>query len=218
MQCQNIQSINGAENVGGIVGLENGGTISSCSNSGKIVGAGNLGRSYWVMWSEYTGTGGIAGKLYHCKVEKSYNTGNIESNMNVGGIAGLNWSSKVDYSYNSGNVTATKILGKVGGICGHGSNVDITACYNLGNISGDADVAGIMGSCVDNTIYEKIEKKKITNKYLGEFDISYIGTGKTHNYFRYCYNKGKTTGTFLNKGAGILKTRMLRRYKGKRSY
>lgn len=211
--CYNKKDITGEGNVGGIVGLANKGEIKSCKNEATVEGTNNFGPSYWLMWSEYTGTGGIAGKLYNCVVRESCNFGTVKGNINAGGISGLNWSSEVYYSYNRGNINASGVLGQVGGICGHGSDVNITGCYNIGTIKGKADLAGIMGSCVDNTHHINIDTTKLTNKYLGSFEIpSGLSTGQTHNYFNYCYNAGKVedTSALGDGSAGILGKRMIR--------
>lgn len=77
-------------------------------------------------------------------------------------------------------------------------------------------MAGIMGSCVDNTKYPYIETDKISNKYLGTFEMpTGIGIGQTNNYFHYCYNAGSVEdtskiGNLGNNSAGILSKRMIR--------
>lgn len=210
--CKNNALIKGKENVGGIAGITYSTTIKSCNNFGNIEAKEGVGPDYWIMWKIYTGTGGIAGKLYTSTVEQSANSGNIKSTVNVGGIAGLNWCSKVYYSYNKGNVEATSVSGQVGGICGHGSGVDILGCYNIGNIKGKKDLAGIMGSCVNDTKYPDVDLEKYEDKYL-YLDFT---PGEIHNYFKYCYNAGNVTDTSdsvlgikVDSSAGILGKRML---------
>lgn len=209
--CTNHGSVTGKKNVGGITGITYGSTVKSCSNFGTIKSAEGFGPDYWIMWDEYTGTGGIAGKLYGSKVEQCSNLGNIESTVNVGGIAGLNWCSKVYYSYNKGNINATSISGQVGGICGHGSGVDIKGSYNIGTIAGQKDVAGIMGSCVNDTKYPDINLGYYEGHLLNKYIYLDFTPGEIHNYFSYCYNSGTVNDTsgLIDDTGGILGKRMI---------
>lgn len=206
INCNNNALIKGKQNVGGIAGITYSTTIKSCKNFGNIEAEEGFGPDYWIMWKVYRGTGGIAGKLCTSTVEQSFNSGNVKSTVNVGGIAGLNWCSKVYYSYNKGNIEATSASGQVGGICGHGSGADILGCYNIGSIKGKKDIAGIMGSCINDTTYPNIDVEKYKDKYL-YLDFT---PGEIHNYFKYCYNAGKITDTSsIDSSAGILGKRML---------
>ena len=205
INCNNNALIKGKQNVGGIAGITYSTTIKSCKNFGNIEAEEGFGPDYWIMWKVYRGTGGIAGKLCTSTVEQSFNSGNVKSTVNVGGIAGLNWCSKVYYSYNKGNIEATSVSGQVGGICGHGSGVDILGCYNIGSIKGKKDLAGIMGSCINDTKYPNIDVEKYKDKYL-YLDFT---PGEIHNYFKYCYNAGDIKDTSLSdSSAGILGKRM----------
>lgn len=209
INCNNNALIKGKQNVGGIAGITYSTTIKSCKNFGNIEAEEGFGPDYWIMWKVYRGTGGIAGKLYTSTVEQSFNSGNVKSTVNVGGIAGLNWCSKVYYSYNKGNIEATSVSGQVGGICGHGSGADILGCYNIGNIKGKKDLAGIMGSCINDTKYPDVDVEKYKDKYL-YLDFT---PGEIHNYFKYCYNAGEITDTSISSitdsSAGILGNRII---------
>ena len=154
-KCKNKGAIKGSQNVGGITGQQkHGGTISLCENIGNVEGKGN-NYSYKTTLEYFandfhTGTGGIAGKLYKCKLTKCYNSGTVTGNKNIGGVVGLTGLSEITYSYNKGDIESTlsfigSLKGTTGGICGLGATVNVLGCYNIGTVRGFKDFAGIMG-------------------------------------------------------------------------
>jgi hypothetical protein len=92
----------------------------------------------------YNGTGGLAGSLHNCIVERCYVTGNISATYTyVGGITGRQYGGSIDHCYTSCNVTTTSSY--AGGLVGYQSEGLITNCYTTGNINGYSLVGGLIG-------------------------------------------------------------------------
>lgn len=134
--CSNQADITGYEGyTGGIVAVASHGetTIENCWNTGKIHLRG------WQ--SDFRGVGGIAGRLENtATVTNCYNTGNISFFYKTqriaqaaGGIVGLAGSTSTSSS----------------------TNVTLTGCYSMGEISGEYDDNASMGALVGGIIGDK---------------------------------------------------------------
>ena len=168
-KCKNTGavSVDGAESdskhicdAGGIVGRLSSSTkydypysVTDCVNSGTVTSDSP---------HDSGGVGGIAGTYYGDAsgfgwgIETSYNTGNISGACNAGGIAGLvkrgMTGSFLKNCYNIGTVSATEA--NAGGIAGktdqyvntYTSRVQLTDCYNAGQVSDSTNAGGIVGS------------------------------------------------------------------------
>lgn len=92
----------------------------------------------------------VVGFNNKCTVENCHTTGNssVEGYATVGGIVGCNHYGFVSACINRSEVSATVInegyLGGVGGIVGDNFG-DVIACGNIGVVSGDTNVGGIVG-------------------------------------------------------------------------
>lgn len=134
--------INGKRFVGAIVGraeeinIENCRSIANTINSEKNVG-GICG---------YFG-GNPGGKVSQC-----YNSSEVRGKMSAGGIAGSGDRCTAENCLNTGEitVTTTQYTSTGGGIFGSFSDIiasaTITACVNLGKVSGGESFGGIVGS------------------------------------------------------------------------
>ena len=102
--------------------------------------------------------------------------------------------------YQCGNRANVKGKNCVGGICGASANnskISITSCYNIGKITGNENIAGILGSLngasnkdTSTTIGYSYNKGDIEgNSSLGGIAGNSNDYGKIYN----CYNKGKIT-------------------------
>ena len=119
-KCNNTGTVEGQnERVGGIAGAANSeSTVIDCKNSGTITGK-----------EQYTG--GIVGLMAHtnnvtnAKVEKCYNSGEVNGNKDTGGIVGF-----------------------LAGSEGQGTVIKV---YNKGYIKGITNIGEVMGSEKDKT-------------------------------------------------------------------
>lgn len=134
--CSNNADITGYQGyTGGIVAVASNGetTIENCWNTGNIHLRG------WQ--SDFRGVGGIAGRLENtATVTNCYNTGNISFFYKTqriaqaaGGIVGLAGSTSTSSS----------------------TNVTLTGCYSMGEISGEYDDNASMGALVGGSIGDK---------------------------------------------------------------
>lgn len=134
-------AIQGKSFVGAIVGraeeinIENCRSIANTINSEKIVG----------------GICGYFGGYSGGKVSRCYNSSQVTGKTNAGGIAGTGDRCIAEDCLNTGEIT---IIGKTyqstgGGIFGFFNDsiasASITACVNLGKVSGGASFGGIVG-------------------------------------------------------------------------
>lgn len=135
---------------GGIVGKlrentsGNSGTIGDCHNSGDIS----------MLSSTQCSIGGLVGvSSANLTIKSSSNTGNISSEENdsinkAGGLVGQSSSElTLTESYNAGSVSSPS-SDYVGGLVGQlmrPTTVNVTNCYNVGEVSGAA-TAGLIGN------------------------------------------------------------------------
>jgi len=190
--CVNYENIEGRKNVGGICGSflgEENDIIKNCINYGNIKGI-----------NEYVGgIGGFCG--YGLNMSNCKNLGNILGNKAVGGITGcfggdgVDLLSKLLYCENKGNVSGVR---GVGGISGHLHYGDIISyCINIGTVTADSIVAGIVGGSDDDNlyfdktgnIYNSINSGLIVGKHIVGGII-----GKNKGAVKNCINTGTVKG------------------------
>lgn len=129
-------------NVGGIIGKSTGAVIRSCANFGTINAEGTeIGG---IIGTNTSGVGCLM-DMVNC-----FNEGNVTGSKQVGGMVGYDQSGSAFYSqimacYNKGNIVAGSYAGGIAGRVQ--TNTELTACYNLGNVTGDATdyIGGIVG-------------------------------------------------------------------------
>ncbi|MCR5635575.1 MAG: bacterial Ig-like domain-containing protein [Clostridiales bacterium] len=126
----------GNDYVGSVSGF-NGGSAIGCTSNATVTGEKNIG--------------GICG-FNTGAISKCINSGKVYGNDNIGGISNVVTSTDgnavIDRCFNSGNISADNILagGILGmGYVGYGTSLDISDCYNTGNITAKMDVGGIVG-------------------------------------------------------------------------
>lgn len=147
----------------GVVATAQDAVIRGCSNRAEITG-----------YEGYTG-GIVAVASYgETTIENCWNTGNIHlrgwqsDSRGVGGIAGcLENTATVTNCYNTGNISffykTQRIAQAAGGIVGlvgdtstsSSTNVTLTGCYSMGEISGEYDDNASMGALVGGIIGDK---------------------------------------------------------------
>jgi uncharacterized repeat protein (TIGR02543 family) len=147
----NISAANGAANgsvsVGGISGSGTG-TITNSANSGAVSGSG----------SAYAYAGGVTGGNNGAKLNRSYNTGKINSVASAGdalagGVAAYLRAGDYLYDvYNTADITATGNTAYAGGLAGSEFGGSVSRTYNIGNVtsagtstSGESHAGGIIG-------------------------------------------------------------------------
>lgn len=136
--------IHGKRHVGAIVGYAKEINIENCRSIGNTInGKTNVG-----------GICGYFGGSPGGKVSQCYNSSEVSGIISAGGIAGMGDRCIVENCLNTGEIT---IIGKAyqstgGGIFGFFNDDDtnvsasITACVNLGKVSGGESFGGIVGS------------------------------------------------------------------------
>ena len=134
--------IHGKRHVGAIVGYAKEINIENCRSIGNTInGKTNVG-----------GICGYFGGNPGGKVSQCYNSSKVTGNDSAGGIAGMGDRCTAENCLNTGEIKVTTRQDKStsGGIFGSFSDIiasaTITACVNLGKVSGGASFGGIVGS------------------------------------------------------------------------
>lgn len=154
--CENTGDVTGPHISGGLVGCDNEkSTISNCRNSGAVSSIFNPLMP--VEFSLCPFAGGLIGYTsQESVITDCSNSGtvtfdnkqhNTYSEIAVGGLAGQ-YSGSIKNSHNQAavNINVEKNPESnrkchAGGIIGLGKKLNISNCYNTGNVSGNADVA-----------------------------------------------------------------------------
>jgi hypothetical protein len=153
---------NGANDVGGIVGEAFDSSISGAAMYADITAV------------DFESVGGLVGELEESSVDSSVNRGNVSVTLDdsdfdragVGGLVGEAFDfGSVTNSTNKGDVTVGGLQDTyaVGGLVGFIGVIDtvqtalsVTDNYNTGDVSGDDNVAGVIGSLsVNGTVVER---------------------------------------------------------------
>ena len=134
--------IHGKRHVGAIVGYAKEINIENCRSIGNTInGKTNVG-----------GICGYFGGNPGGKVSQCYNSSKVTGNDSAGGIAGMGDRCTAENCLNTGEIKVTTRQDKStsGGIFGSFSDIiasaTITACVNLGKVSGGESFGGIVGS------------------------------------------------------------------------
>ncbi len=147
----------------------NSGTIKNLSVSGNIKGKDYVGgicarnengkisncKNYVSINSTGIHVGGIVGRNNSKgSVSNCSNNVEIRGNQYIGGIVGLSNGGTIDTSFNVGAVSGEY---QVGGILGYsGKNTKVKNCYNMGNIKGTYfGIGGIVGLNADECVVSK---------------------------------------------------------------
>ena len=136
--CHNSGAVTGHQYVGGVAGFVQGGTVRfyQCGSSGTVFAA------------ESGSAGGILGEMYTygsaaVNIEACVHSGTVSSETGqAGGIAGVGGTAAINECRNEGSVEAPGSW--AGGIVGSTAG-SITACVNLGDVTGDAP-GGLAGN------------------------------------------------------------------------
>lgn len=145
--CENSASVTGMNNVGGVVGIAFDSTesaditLTGCINNGEVTAP-------WTV-------GGVVG-LSNANVSDCTNNGTVTAtNNSVGGVvAEQRDGGSITGCKNFANVKSASDAYGVGGVVGWVryieneapiSEIEVTGCYNEGEISGGTGVAGIVG-------------------------------------------------------------------------
>lgn len=165
-------SVCGLTNVGGIVGL-NQGRIENCENRCTVLSAQD---------ATAMNIGGICGHNIGTIIN-SYNFVRVSgSGANVGGIAGINAvDGKIEKCFNTGNVESKYY--SVGGIAGN-NDAEISECFNNASVKGYSTIGGISGSCTATGIIENCYNTSvITASYNMAGGISGTSEGAIYNSY-----------------------------------
>lgn len=143
-------------------------TVTNCYNTGVISGLGNQSAGIMAYAGKYTtidgcyntgdiNTGKMGGGIAcafngDAVIRNCWNSGAINGDHSLGGIYGWGTGTTVENCVNAGdvsaNLTGATTLGTMayatGGIAGRG-NASFTNCYNIGNVSGECQVGGLVG-------------------------------------------------------------------------
>lgn len=135
--------------------------------------------------SSYQGLFGYIRGESAIKRSEIQNIGLVETNINatsfyIGGIIGRGQEVNISSCFNLGNITTADST--IGGIIGYTVHCKIRDCYNRGNITGKSGVGGIVGGFANGTTDEEYQ-----------------------NILYRCYNTGEinATSTSMCTGGGI---------------
>ena len=193
---------------GGIVGSQSNGIISYCSFLGNII-----------VGSAQSAVGGIIGSASGSEVFNCHNLGNISDNKSsqtesIGGIIGYwtfsNSNDNTIYNcVNSGNII-TGYGDSIGGIVGEtsGRSNDILRCYNIGNLSGEKYIGGIVGYRGngyngDTSFYDCYNKGNINAVSYAGGIVGYFNKNYGSQEIVCCYNIGNIVKTSSGGISGI---------------
>ncbi len=211
----NVESTSSIANeviAGGIVGTLGADkliTINSCFNDCDITVIRNITSTATSGGVATTSAGGVIGKTTSdTTILNCNNAGNIYTTYNggqlvdivSGGILGKSWfnTSVLDSCYNCGNITAyspdaeNTINNHAGGIVGDAYSLNITKCYNTGNISSNHNSGGIFANTTSSVESEITDCFNVGNISSG-FSSGGIG-GSTEATITNCYNVGFVEG------------------------
>lgn len=154
-----------ATSFGGMMGRMAGGIITESSSGVNITTVGRF-------------VGGLVGTATSgLNIEKSFNTGNINSQFRwIGGLAGqFGGSSIIRDSYNTGDINGTT---QVGGLVGfHWRASEIHNSYTVGTISGEDEVGAVSGF-IDPPVGDAVAI--ITNTFFNS-ETSGVVVGASNN-------------------------------------
>lgn len=150
---------NGSFSIGGLVGFLKRSTISGSSSTGAVSVKNGVE------------AGGLVGDSFSALITKSFSTGNVSvSNLDsswqmaAGGlVGGMKSSLAIIQSSTTSNVTATGYANSVGGLVGiqwSNSTLLVTDSFARGNVSGSANVGGLIG-LLDTTGNRAITLKNV---------------------------------------------------------
>lgn len=187
--CNNYGSING-EYSGGIIG-----NISGNSTNNLISDCHNFGTN-----KSETCTGGIVAHISQgvTEIKNCSNRNTINSTYYCGGIVGVNDSTAnkiyISNCHNEGDVFSS--VSYCGGILGRSyATANLSCCFNLGTVSGDLQVGGIIGYGGTLSVNECYNSGAIIS--FGDGNNSYaggiIGYGSSVT-IKHCYNTGYSNG------------------------
>ncbi len=175
--CSNRGTVTNVTSTAGIVGFVISSTLnmSNCYNTGTI----STTSTAPVSNSAQTFAAGLVVKDSSrggtINIRRSYNTGEINGNINVGGLVSrISGKLEIDSCYNAGKVAGSQY---VAGILGNNSpiwegttgNANIQNTYNIGEISGTSNLGGIIG-------YQNQATSNITKSYyLTQTNLKDIG-------------------------------------------
>lgn len=165
-----------SNNVGGILGINSNAKVENCINYGDIEAS----------CSNVAGiVGNNSGIIYNSK-----NYGTISGLDNTAGIAGITYNQITNCSNNGEIFGQNYVAGVAGVVLNNGSNFDFKCNYNLGVISGDDYVAGVVAKL------DEIDIKYSFNLNLQETDFGVVGQNYVAGIVAYinkanikvCYN------------------------------
>jgi hypothetical protein len=128
-------TVSGGSQIGGLVGTNYDGSMSLCYSTGTVSGGAH--------------TGGLVGDNFLGVIISCYSTGNVMGRHMVGGLVGRNCDHVID-SYSTGSVIGNSSSSEIGGLVGCNYNINVTGhtikCYSTGDVSGEYNVGGFIGS------------------------------------------------------------------------
>lgn len=214
--------IHGANYVGALAGLVDygGGAISNInivgsqitgkSSVGGCIGQSYSGNNIVVIDSEVKGeyyVGGIIGSYYFLDdLYDCINYSTVEGGYAIGGIVGMidfcnpTANKRIMNCYNQGDIIGDD--SGIGGIIGSyyipnyvdtNGDILITGCFNSGNIYGNHNIGGIIGTATISTRYSTTKCENCYNRgcIKGEENVGgIVGSAEYALPTKYCYNAG----------------------------
>ena len=182
--------IQGNQYIGGVVGYASSSTVTNSYNTGAVSGSGNY----------VSGVVGYASGS--TTITNCYNTGEVNGYSSVGGVVGssndTSYASTITISncYNIGVVIGSG--SNVGGVVGYATEtIIITDSLNAGEVSGTAEVGGVVGDSYNIERITIINCHNIGNikgtGYVGGVIGRYAFT--KDSVLANCYNTGSVSGS-----------------------
>jgi hypothetical protein len=166
-------NVTGNDYVGGLVGeTMSGSTLSNCYSTGSVTGDGHVG-----------GLVGFNG--YHGTVSNSHFTGSVTGSWYIGGLVGWNYGTVSNCHAMSNLIGEDSVGGLVGYNSYHGT---VSKSYACGSVSGDGNVAALVGSN-HGTISDSYSSGKVT----GNWQVGGL-VGWNNGIVSNCYCIGSVTG------------------------
>jgi len=181
VDCNSIVEVSGYDEVGGLVGRNSGGSISRCRSAGDVHG-------------DYYDVGGLVGENCGGIVSDCYSTSTVDGREDVGGLVGANIDGgSVLKCSSAGDVHGVGFMvdSGVGGLVGANSGT-ISDCNSRGNVSGDQDVGGLVGT---NIYYGSVSYCYSIGDVNGYFGVGGL-VGHNEGILFACNSIGDTRGDY----------------------
>lgn len=181
--------LSGDINSGTVIGYHRvGGVIGHCAHSSEIDDCQNYGDLFGTI--ESIAIGGVVGELYSSALSNSKNSGTIKGTYSVGGVVGMADRITISRCINSGDVFGVGNF-SAGIVASLSYTSVVTECFNVGKISGNEYVGGIIGYCSRSSAENNYNSADVSGKtYVGGVVGFCVGNETIKSSISSCYTMG----------------------------